>query len=244
MLEADVRVKIQELAHAVSPQEACGIVNGEEVIQSENLADLADRRFILNPTAWLEHKSVDCIWHSHTDGSSWSLADIKSCKQLGIPFYLFQLPEGREYYYNPAAILPYEGREWLNWTSDCYTIIRDWYGQELSIELPDFERELIAPDGEYTWLNPEWDMYRQELSKYGFINPQIDTELQRGDIILMNYRSPHPNHAAVYVDVEKNMMLHHLLHRLSGLAVYGYEQRKITDSIWRLPNVSASEVAS
>jgi cell wall-associated NlpC family hydrolase len=236
MLTADVRAKIQELAHAVSPQEACGIINEQgDVIAIGNCADSADVSFILNPIVWTENKSVECVWHSHADGSSWSLADIKSCKQLGVPFYLFQLPEGKEYYYDPKAILPYVGREWQSWVSDCYTLIRDWYQQEMKVRLPDFERELITSDGKYAWLNPEWDMYCQELSKYGFICLGIDVDPKLGDIILMNYRSPNPNHAAVYVDVEQNMMLHHLLHRLSGLAVYGYEQRKITDSIWRLP---------
>jgi cell wall-associated NlpC family hydrolase len=243
MLAADSRAKIQELAHAVSPQEACGIINDRgEVIAVENLADNPDESFILNPTAWVDHKSVECIWHSHTDGSSWSLADIKSCKQLGVPFYLFQLPEGKEYYYDPKSIESYEGREWLNWTSDCYTLIRDWYRQELSIELPDFERELIDSEGVYTWLSPEWDMYRSNLSEYGFVNMGNEAPLEYGDIVLMNYRSSNPNHAAVYANPVENHILDHLLHRLSGYRVYGYEQRKITDSIWRLPDVSSRQV--
>jgi proteasome lid subunit RPN8/RPN11 len=229
----EIREKIAELATAKFPDEICGIVVNNQIVEVRNLAEHTQDRFILDPKVWIEYPQADLIWHTHTDDSQWSMADIRSCKQTKVPYYLLSLPLGREYYYNPNVIAPLIGRTWNNWIADCYALVRDWYAIEQGVELQDFERELYDEAGNYIWKSPEWDMYREFLPTIGFEKLERNQRLIEGDLILLNYGTPNPNHAAIFAQPTQNFMLHHQFKRLSGHSVYGYEERNITDSVWR-----------
>ena len=81
----------------------------------------------------------------------------------------------------------------------------------LGITLSQYERD-------DNWWDNGQDLYSLErLRAEGF--ELIDGEPRRGDMILMQVRSPVPNHAGVYLG--DDLMLHHLYGRLSEKAVYG-----------------------
>jgi cell wall-associated NlpC family hydrolase len=232
-IQSDIRIQIFDFCKEIYPHEACGIVVGDKVVSSMNIAQEPDQSFILDPQTWIQYPKPDLIWHSHGDDSKWSMADIRTCKRLQIPYFLFSLPTGKEYYYDPNTIEPLIGREWGNWIADCYTLVRDWYQLNLDIELKDFERRLFDDNGNYIWKSPDWDMYRQFLPTIGFVQLDRTEPMVRGDLILLNYGTANPNHAAIYDEPEQNWMLHHYFGNLSGHSVYGAEERNMTDSIWR-----------
>ncbi len=132
-LPIHVKTQIADAALAAFPKEACGLVlDNSNVMQALNVADDPEQNFVLDSTAWLSAgflgEQVTCIWHSHSNGNnSFSPQDVRSCQALGIPWYLFALPDGKELYYDPNAIAPYLGREWHYGISDCYTLMRDYY---------------------------------------------------------------------------------------------------------------------
>jgi cell wall-associated NlpC family hydrolase len=100
---------------------------------------------------------------------------------------------------------------------DCWSIVRDYYRQELGITLPDFERE-----GEW-WRDipgrPARNRYVETLPTLGF-EFVADTP-RTGDVFLMQVGAgaKTSNHAAVYLG--DGLILHHVQDRLSSRDMYG-----------------------
>lgn len=115
-------------------------------------------------------------------------------------------PEGYE--------APLVGRMFHHGVLDCYTLVRDWYKRELAVELPDFDRS------DEWWNDGTSSLYLDNFEKAGCVRTD-GSELQRGDILLIQIRSKNntPNHAAVYIGDGK--ILHHPYGRLSRIDVYG-----------------------
>jgi cell wall-associated NlpC family hydrolase len=93
---------------------------------------------------------------------------------------------------------------------DCYTLLQDFYRRDLSITLPDFDREGFKA-GE--------PLYRRHMQEAGFelvadgccLEERL---LQRGDVLLLRVQSQDvDNHVAVYLG--DGHMLHHLHGQLS-----------------------------
>jgi proteasome lid subunit RPN8/RPN11 len=231
--------RVQEICSIAYPQESCGVVAEGEVIVADNLATEPSIDFVLDPKVWARIKKVDFIWHSHTNDSDLSFADIQACKQMGVPMYLFSLPAGGEYYYDPKAIQPLLGRQFIYWAADCWTLVQDWYKLEKDVILTDHPRSLKTAEGIFDWDTPGWDIYREMLPIHFDRHPP-DTELERGDLILSTVRwdsppnAPNtPNHVAIMDDPAKNEILQHFYGRLSERSVYGAEGRRATESVWK-----------
>lgn len=108
-------------------------------------------------------------------------------------------------------VAPLVGRQFAHGILDCYTLVRDFLARELGIHLSDYERE-------DDWWEKGQDLYSLErLSAEGF--ELIEGAPQRGDMVLMQIRSPVPNHAGVYLG--DGQMLHHMHGRLSEVITYG-----------------------
>jgi len=101
---------------------------------------------------------------------------------------------------------------------DCYSLIRDWYRQERGIDLPDFTRF------DEWWRRGE-NLYLDNFSGAGFHEVE-SSDMNPGDVLLMQVASPVPNHAAIYLG--DGLILHHLQGRLSSRDVYGGYWQKIT----------------
>jgi len=114
-----------------------------------------------------------------------------------------------------------------------YFIHRE-YRREMGIDIGDYERE----DG---WWDKGGNLYLENLPAAGF---EKVSNLQHGDLVLMQIRSPVPNHAAIFLadGVLKTepehypalgSILHHLYNRDSKRDVYGGYWSEATVSIWR-----------
>lgn len=100
---------------------------------------------------------------------------------------------------------PYEGRFFLHGLLDCYTLFRDWYSNELGIEIP---WNIQKPFG---WWGHSDSLYLKYMKEAGF--SQQSGVMQRGDVLLFAMGSQVTNHAAVYLG--NGQILHHLNGRLS-----------------------------
>lgn len=229
-LTVETRNQIQELCKQAYPQEACGIVTSSgEVVAGKNVA--------LNPTQNFELKvdpelldEAQCVWHSHTNSNpELSVPDILQCKALGIPFYLYALPMGREDYLDPNEEAPYLGRPYRYGHWDCYSLIRDIYQRDLGIHLNDYPRKELAE-----WNDEGWNMYSPEnFAREGFVKLEQPTPTQKYDFICMMFRSSHINHVGILMEPEANIFYQHLYGRLSEKSVYGGHWAKITTSVFR-----------
>ncbi|AXH72360.1 MAG: NlpC/P60 family protein [Caudoviricetes sp.] len=131
--------------------------------------------------------------------------------------------------------VPLLGREFVHGAQDCLSLVLDYYLREKGIDLGDYHR-----DDE--WWNKGQNLYLDNLPKAGFTQVQ---DLRDGDLILMQIRSPVPNHAGIYLEsgelksedlphIQPGVVLHHLHGRLSTRDVYARGMfEETTVSIWR-----------
>lgn len=110
----------------------------------------------------------------------------------GSKLYDFSIPFD---FYNAT---PYTGRPFIHQKWDCFTLLRDYYKNELNIEMPPVQ---------YfdEWWNKGEDFYMQTSGVAGFYPV---TSLQKYDIIAMRLNSHVFNHAAIYLG--DNKILHHI----------------------------------
>jgi cell wall-associated NlpC family hydrolase len=141
-------------------------------------------------------------------------ADLTSCEESGVPWLIMNHPNGNYLVVEPSGYsAPLVGRQFCHGVNDCYTLIRDYYKRELGTQLPDFHRE------DHWWGHGQ-NLYLDGYASAGFKKIE-DGSLNKHDVLLLQLRSPVPNHSAIYLGDGK--ILHHLFGRLSTIEAFdGY----------------------
>lgn len=226
-------------AHAKSqcPKEACGLIvvhrGKRRYVACRNVADDPTEHFVLPAEDYAsaeELGEVVMVVHSHPGISSDpSDADRVMCEASKLPWMIVSVDENGDYHDHKVIepvgyAAPLVGREFAHGVLDCYTLVRDYYARELGVILPDFKRRA-------NWWDKGQNLYMDNFEAAGFAPIQPDDVIQRGDILLMQLRSPVPNHAAVYIG-DGNIM-HHVQGRLSSRDLYSGYWQEVTRLIIR-----------
>lgn len=239
--------------HAIAqyPSECCGLLirDGRKTryVPCRNVATTPSEHFRLAPQDYAaaeECGEILAVVHSHPDyPATASEADRVSCEASGLPWHILEVrkgDEGQVYAGELVTITPtgYQapliGRAFAHGVHDCLSIILDYYRWEMGIELGNYQRE----DG---WWDKGANLYLENLPSAGFVPV---SQLQQGDVVLMQIRSPVPNHAAVYLEdgvlktepghfPAPGSILHHLYGRDSRRDTYGGYWGEVTVSCWR-----------
>lgn len=238
----------EAIAHAERdyPREACGLILcGGQYFPCRNAASTPSEHFVISPAdyrAALAIAEPAAVFHSHPDYKpAPSEADLSGCEESGIPWLILEVRDGKAGGWTrtePSGWqAPLIGRQFTHGVHDCLTIILDFYKREMGIDLGHYERR-------DNWWNEGGDLYREHLPAAGFRLMPAGTELEHGDVVLMQIRSPVPNHAGVFLadGLLKSeqvphpapcSILHHLYGRLSRRDPYGGYYLEKTVSVWR-----------
>jgi proteasome lid subunit RPN8/RPN11 len=218
-------------AHAAreAPRECCGVlvvVKGRERYRPcRNLAgDTAE--FAIDPADWAAAEDageIVAVCHSHVNyPAEASMADRAGVESTGLPWVIVNHPTGAVQTYAPHGYrAPLVGRPFCHGVLDCYSLVRDYYARELSIALPDFARE-------ERWWQKGGNLYIEHFADAGFV---AVADVRVHDVLLMQVQSSVVNHAAVMAG--DNVILHHLMGRLSSRDVYGGWFHSITRKVVR-----------
>lgn len=223
----------EAIAHAkqLFPSESCGVVilvkRKLQYFACRNISQV-DEQFILHPEDFFEAErkgEIIAIVHSHPKTNPEpSQADQIGIERSALPWVIVN-PNTEQHTVNyPCGFVsPLIGREFAHGVSDCYSLIRDYYSEQLRIEMPDFYRQ------PRWWLKGE-NFYRDKFEVCGFIGVPIET-LQEHDVVIMRMASPVDNHGGIYVG--NNLLLQHIEGKLSSKDVYGGFWRKVTTMLLR-----------
>ena len=213
------------------PREACGLfvnVNGKErFFPCRNIAEDGND-FVIHPEDYAMAEDAGDIlkvFHSHVYSRPFpSETDKVSCEVTNLPWVIVSVPNGEWFEFTPSGYkAPLIGRSWCHQLMDCYSIIRDYYKENLNVTLPDFTRD-------HEWWNKGQNLYVEHFRDAGFY--EIDpNDIQPHDVILMQIHSNVVNHGAIYLG--NDQMLHHLHKRLSCREVYGGYYAKHTIKVIR-----------
>lgn len=228
-LPESILSEIRAHAERDYPREACGLIvihrGKQHYLPCRNIAE-KNEHFVLHPEDYAKAEDfgeVVMVVHSHPNIPAIpSQADLVGCESSGLPWLIVNWPTGAIHTFEPKGYkAPLIGRVFSHGVLDCYSLIRDYYTQELNISLPDFER------ADEWWVKGQ-NLYLEGFGKAGF--ERVD-EMQKHDVILMQVGSPVPNHGAIFMG--DGTILHHQMNRLSSRDVFGGFYRKATTHILR-----------
>ena len=239
----------EAILHATEsyPDESCGVVVDGKYYRCRNDATNSTDHFVVNAEDYsnaLENGELQAVIHSHCDyPAKASEADVQGCLESDVPWGIISVSSTgykAHAWFKPEDFdrTPLIGRSFFHGVHDCLSIILDYYKREKGIDLGIYDRE-------DNWWNEGKDHYRELLPKAGFrrIDPSVEG-YQNGDVILMQMRSPVPNHAAIFLEDGKLVsetcasivpcvILHHMYGQLSRRDVYGGYYLEKTVSVWR-----------
>jgi len=184
-------------AHEQAPLEACGVIAGDVYFPCRNVTE-GDPKHSFSIHAGDQDSAEDAgpiqaICHSHTGPATPSDLDRERCSESGVPWFI--LGQGDEMQRLDPALIPLTERPFLFGWSDCWSLVRDYYGG-----LPDFPRE-----------DKFWELghspFTEQFSACGFREVSLVDALP-GDALLMRFRSHViPNHAGILLN--DGWLLHH-----------------------------------
>lgn len=204
------------------PNESCGLVIAGEYRPFPNVADRPHEHFQLPADAPDEYQAVI---HSHCApdaGLHPSAADMAGQFETAVPWGIV-LTDGKEcsrpvWWGDFRLHEPLIGRAFIHGITDCYSLIEAFWHQKHGVRLPVFPRD-------WDWWHARGDLYRDGFGKAGFRQIK-ESEGRSGDVVLMQVRSPVPNHAGIVLD--GGLILHHLQRRLSRREPLGGWRKFIT----------------
>ena len=196
------------------PKEACGIIGivkgKKQYFPCKNLAE-EDEDFVLDPSDYISIKrkaDIFAIVHDQVDYTNdASENDKKYCNSLGVPYYIFSYPSMELNILEPEVnVNPLIGREYEFGKFDCLEACRDYYSEELDIQLP--KRLLPYVDD---WWKLGHDYFTDEhIQEWGFKKVY---DLLPNDLLIFTMGSLVGNHCGIYLG--NDIFFHHAVNRLS-----------------------------
>lgn len=225
----------QIIAHATASyeldkQECCGLILKDGTIQvcDNKAADYnldPSLNFAIGYRTNPNWSQVAAVYHSHTNGNGkFTPADVRSCKELGLPFVLYDVVHNRFSSIDPSGNADYLGRQFCYGVYDCYSLIRDYYRRELGIILDDFDRTELFTNGVLDWNTQGWTKIISNYAGQGFVEVDVyGNNLKVGDLLLMQIgNAESANHLGIFTDAVNQVFMHQLLNHPSKQEVFGH----------------------
>ncbi len=223
--------KIKELCLQNLENEVCGLIlDNKTVYPCRNTSSKS--RFSISEIDYLKASAkgeITGCYHSHLNSEKPSFLDKINCKHHDIQFLIYCIKQDKFIELNPNDIKDtYFGRDFVFGKTDCFTLIRDFYLNELNIEIPDYFRDVNY------WKSGLIESKIKEFGKFKLIHEgkMSDTGfLKENDIIIFGGIAKHMKHLGVYVGNE--VVLHHPTGRKSEFAQIDKKIKRITKGVLR-----------
>ena len=175
--------------------------------------------------------SIEAVYHSHTnkDDSTFSEFDKFNSVSHNVVYILFSMKDNSFTQFDPSlsSFNKYIGRKWEIGKTDCFTLIKDFYKNELNISLNEYHRD-------ENYLSYLEKLFDKHYKREGF---QKTNTLRKYDCILFSRREGSPsNHIAVYLG--NGLMLHQPSKSFSRVEDYTKRHKLKTNYIIRHDEVN------
>lgn len=226
MLNNRTKQEIKELALKIPNEEICGLLiesgNYESFIPCKNISSNKSKHFEISPLDYLriaENNKIIGIIHSQHSFLPSSL-DIVNSLGHNLKSYIYSLDfdEFLEITEGHLKYKKYLGKIFEIGKQDCFTLIRDFYKQELNIEINNYPRN-------DNWYKENPNIIIENYQKEGFQEAEIK-DIKHSDIIIFN-----SGHFGIYLDGD--LLLHHQRNKLSNIERLTEEWKSFISNIYR-----------
>ncbi len=241
MLLFEIQSKIKQNALLHPETEACGLVfenktKNLDIFPCKNSALDKQNFFIINPINYLECSIVGNIthyYHSHPGKSeNFSEYDKQISEQHNIKAILYLINQDKFLEYEPCGYRnKYCGRPFIMGSSDCFTLVKEYYFNELNITINDN----LARDSKSA-APPIEDVVEtlQQINPF-LVSVDINNfkTLQKNDILIFSIEKDYP-HIAILL--ENSTILHQKLNKDSVIEEYSSLYKKNLKYVFRAKN--------
>lgn len=195
---------IQEQAIASYPNEAVWLITEKDgCYQVDNVHEDPQEYFRVSAGDSLTatRNGLLAVLHSHCDGHPVpSAADISLREKLGVPCGILNTDGATisEITWMSDAIAPLEGRTFAHGTSDCFSIVKDYYSLQ-GIKLADVPRD-------WMWWENGQNLLDELFESRGF-REVPSSEAKEGDVWFAQVRGPVIHHCGILL--ANDLILHH-----------------------------------
>lgn len=203
-ISQEVFEQIQRSAVEVYPNEMCGFLLPDSFVRVTNYSHTPDKSFIISALDRVLYPNAIAVVHTHVangythfDIRTPSVEDCEGQEKSGLPWLIYstdgltissepiQIPR----YPNPN----YENRPFITGFSDCYSIVQDWYWFNLGIVL---KPHIVYSVKDIVTGKTTFDNF---IKEFGFYEIPL-SNLQEGDLLLLNNGTGSRNHLGIYTD--------------------------------------------
>jgi len=228
-LSKEIQDDIKRHALDSSPKECCGFIlfhnfyKRAVAIKATNTAENQLQHVSFSAKEIFNIKFLGklmALYHSHNSDNSFSEVDKKCYDIHGVPLVLFNNPSGKfSIYQGEEPNRKYINREFQIGKQDCFSLIIDYYLNELGVIVENF-----LPERDDNWHKKDINYIDKFFNQSQLV--KISREfIQKDDIIVLDYKN-NRFHFAIYLD--NDLILHHPRGRKSLVEPYSDKYKKIT----------------
>lgn len=228
------QIKRDIKSHALSekPNECCGLILKTEkeylAYPCKNIAEDKCLHFIMDYHDYYAGSKlgkIEFLYHSQPTLIPSNL-DIQNCKVNNLKSVIYSYNDDDFTYLDPLmnfSINKYVGRDFEIGKMDCFTLVRDYYENELKISISNYERSLKS-------LLKDKDIIINNYQKEGFVIVK-DKLFQKHDLLVFKQNKNFPGHLAIYLD--NKLFLHQWRNSKSNIKILTDELKNHITMIMR-----------
>lgn len=203
--QKQVELLIKDISLKNPNKECCGIITNDKVIECKNISAQKSRHFAIHPNE-IRNKDIKAYFHSHPKGyRGFSNADKMISDKINLPAFLYEIESDKHYSYFPSGKdVPLIGRPFVYTIFDCIELTKDYYKQNLNIEIPFKTQEYlnlhknVDPDDFINSIN-NLNYSTFIIDYFLSANFEISNDLRKNDVIITKMSSIVPSHCSVYI---------------------------------------------
>lgn len=219
---------IKEHAKAENPSECCGIVVNNEILKGKNISPDPTNNFEIDSSTYLKASSlgkIEAYYHSHCLESQpphFTPFDLMISNAHNLTPILYHLPTNKFIVGGSCKYAKYLGHNFEYNTSDCLSLVENFYKNELNINFG-------HPFRDSNWFQISPQRIESEFKSYKFSKVN---NLQYGDLIVVQYPGRNfPSHFGVYIGNDE--ILHHRSGGYSCIEKYSALLKGLTKFVLR-----------
>ena len=244
LLNKITRRKIKEHSEKDYPNECCGLIVERKrkpaVVECLNSANDKLNNFKISSIDYLrasEYGEIKALYHSHTqDDHSDNFTPLDLLNEgHGIEVILYLKNKNKFLISSEHNYLnKYLERDYKIGVTDCFTLIKDFYRENLNICFNDYDYDEVDFFTKSNWEDKHVSPFDYFYTKEGFLDVNYD-DIKIHDIILFNdpkrYNNGYTNHLGMYVG--NSTILHQPYNGVSELASFYGKHLKYVNGIIR-----------